>query len=125
MLEGTYNNCQRRVAWDLGILFINFGKRRGYFPTCGGAWFEGCYLPHSIDVVTVMEARDFNGIPIACPEDEGRFICARVGNHTMASFQCENYQSQNFRGISLMNHIAYQVFAYQFIPAKKDSFWDR
>ena len=89
------HKCQSRVTFEWGIIWANFGVRRGHFPVCDGGWCALCFTAHPLDRFEVRMRRDFNGASLAEVEDEICFKQARLGDHLCIPSQCPNCQSQN------------------------------
>ena len=69
---------------------------------------------------------DFNGQPLTVPEDAGRFMSARDGDHTLTPFQCPLCQCRNIKRRNLIpNFIQDELFVSQCIRATIDAFWSR
>ena len=79
-----------------------------------------------LDPAGVAEPMDFNGQPLTVPEDSGRFMCARDGDHTLTPFQCPLCQCRNIKRRSLIpDFIQDELFVSQCIRASIDAFWSR
>ena len=119
-------SCQSLVTFESGIIWANYGTRRGHFPACHGAWCASCFTAHPLDGVGVKMPRDFNEALLAELEDEIRFREARSGDHLCIPFQCPNCQSQNIQGQSIDNSlIGNLVFECMVVQATLGAFWSR
>ena len=89
-------------------------------------WCGRCFVPHVLDPATVAEPLDFNGLPLAVPDDVGRFMSARDGDHTLTPFQCPQCQCRNIKRRDLIDDfIPDELFKAQVIRATIDAFWSR
>jgi hypothetical protein len=85
------------LTWESGIFCANFGKTRVFFSDCEDVLCGACFTLHSLDPATVAEPNDFNGQPLAVPQDISRFMSAQDGYHTLMPFQCPLCQCQNIK----------------------------
>jgi hypothetical protein len=118
--------CQSQVTFESGIICANYGKCRGHFLACDGAWCASYFTAHPLDYFEIKMPRDFNGTSLAELEDEIRFREARPGDHFCIPFQCPNCQSRNIQGRSIDNSfIDNLVFECMVVQATLDAFWSR
>ena len=93
---------------------------------CEGVWCGECFTPHPLDPATVAEPLDFNGEPLAVPDDAGRFMSARNGDHTLTPFQCPLCQCRNIKRRNLIaDYVPDELFCSTVIRASIDAFWSR
>jgi hypothetical protein len=60
------------------------------------------------------------------PEDRGRFMSARNGDHTLTPFQCPLCQCRNIKRRNLIpDFVQDELFTSQCIRATIDAFWSR
>ena len=116
--------CQKHVTFSSGVICANYGRTRGLFQPCPGAWCAECFTSHPLDNFEAAIPRDFNGASLAEVEDEIRFQQARPGDHLCTAFQCPNCQSQNINGRNLVPDEA-EDEAFQAIATRVilDAFW--
>lgn len=78
-----------------------------------------------MDPSTVAEPISLHGKPLAVPEDAGRFMGVRGGDHTLTAFQCPLCQCRNIKGRDLSESWQDKLFECQLIRATIDAFWSR
>lgn len=72
----------------------------------------------------VKEPQDFDGTTLAGPEDKGRFVEARAGDHIICPFQCDLCHIRNLKGRDPRG-IQDEATAALIRQANLDAFWSR
>jgi hypothetical protein len=97
--SGGRCRCGRLVTTLQGVLCANVWSKRGHWEKCEGVWCGPCFQLDEEDGFPIgVPINDGGEAVLANALDEGRFTCARNGDHLMTCFQCEKCHFWNVQG---------------------------
>jgi hypothetical protein len=118
--------CRIYLQGSEGVFCANFWSQQGRFFPCRGVWCPPCLKPVGRTEFPIALQYDDEGELITSEDEEKCFLEARVGDHLLTTFQCDQCHFQNIYQRDPLAGDFQDEEAIEFMwRAVIDSFWSR